>query len=273
MNKLAETISLHNGVEIPKIGFGTFRIPDGKEVIDAVKTALTIGYRHIDTASAYNNEIGVGKAIKESGIPRKEIFLVSKIGNADQGYESTLKAFEASLNRLHVDYLDTYLVHWPKPLSHDTWKAMEKLYKDGKIKAIGISNFMIHHLEPLLDVCEIVPMLNQVELHPQFPQDDIREFCSKHNIAIEAWAPLMQGKIFEIELMKELSKKYNKNIAQIALRWYYQLDIISLPKSSNPERIKSNIEIFDFEISDEDMEKIKTLKGERIGPHPDKINF
>jgi diketogulonate reductase-like aldo/keto reductase len=273
MNKLSETITLHNGVEIPKIGFGTFRIPDGKEVIDAVKTALQIGYRHIDTASAYNNETGIGKAIKESGIPRKDIFLVSKLKNSDQGYESTLNAFNDSINRLQVEYLDAYLIHWPKPLSQDTWKAMEKLYKEGKIKAIGISNFMIHHLQSLLETCEIIPMVNQVELHPQFPQDELREFCSKHNIAIESWGPLMQGKIFGIELMKEFSAKYKKTIAQIALRWLYQLDIIAIPKSSNPERIKNNVDIFDFELSKDDMEKIKTLKGDRIGPHPDKINF
>jgi diketogulonate reductase-like aldo/keto reductase len=273
MNKLTETLTLHNGVKIPKIGFGTFRIQDGKEVINAIKNALNVGYRHIDTASAYNNETGIGKAIKESEISRKDIFLVSKVLNADQGYESTLKAFEASINRLQVEYLDAYLIHWPKPLSNDTWKAMETLYKDGKIRAIGVSNFMIHHLETLLDKCEIVPMLNQIELHPQFPQEDLQNFCSKHNIIIEAWAPLMQGKIFNIELMKDLSKKYKKSIAQIALRWLYQLNIVSIPKSSNPERIKNNVAIFDFTLSDEDMERIKTLKGDRIGPHPDKINF
>jgi diketogulonate reductase-like aldo/keto reductase len=273
MNNLHRPIKLHNGVEIPRIGFGTFKIEDGNIVINAVKAALDSGYRLIDTASIYGNEKGVGRAIEESGIPREDISLATKVWNTDQGYESTLSAFDESLERLRTEYLDMYLIHWPKPLSIETWKAMEKLYKDGKVRAIGVSNFMIHHLEPLLASCEIIPMLNQVELHPQFPQDELREFCKKYNIVIESWGPLMQGRIFEVKLMKELSAKYNKTIAQVALRWHLQLGVISIPKSTKPERIKSNIDIFDFEISDEDMKRIESLKGDRIGAHPDKINF
>lgn len=273
MNNLQKTIKLNNGVSIPRIGFGTYLIENGDMVINSVKTALDTGYRLIDTASIYGNEKGVGKAIEESGIPREDIFLTSKVWNTDQGYESALAAFEESLQRLRTDYLDMYLIHWPKPLSGETWKAMEKLYKDGRVKAIGVSNFMIHHLELLLESCEIIPMVDQVELHPQFPQGKLREFCREHDIAVEAWAPLMKGKVFHIELMKELSEKNGKTIAQITLRWHYQLGHIAIPKSSKPERIRSNIDIFNFEISDEDMKQIEVLKGERIGPHPDKIDF
>jgi diketogulonate reductase-like aldo/keto reductase len=273
MNNLQKPMKLNNGIEIPRIGFGTFKIEDGNTVIDTVKIALDSGYRLIDTASIYGNEKGVGRAIEQSNIPREDIFLTSKIWNTDQGYESTFEAFEESLEKLKTDYLDLYLIHWPKPLSTETWNAMEKLYANGKIRAIGISNFMIHHIEPLLKECEIVPMVNQVELHPQFPQEKLRDFCKEHSIIIKSWGPLMQGRVFEVELMKELSQKYNKSIAQVTLRWHLQLGVISLPKSTKPERIKSNIGIFDFEISDEDMKRIETLKGDRIGIHPDKIDF
>lgn len=273
MSSLEESIKLRNGIEIPRIGFGTYLIEDGEPVIRAVKTALEAGYRLIDTASVYGNEKGVGRAIEESRVKREDIFLTSKVWNTEQGYKKTLTAFEHSLERLRTDYLDLYLIHWPKPISDDTWSALEELYRVGRAKAIGVSNFMIHHLEPLLESCEIIPMVDQVELHPQFPQYELREFCGEHDIIVEAWGPLMQGKIFDKELMKELSKKYNKTIAQITLRWHCQLGHVAIPKSSTPERIKSNIDIFDFEISDEDMKKIETLKGERIGGHPDKIDF
>ncbi len=273
MGNLQEPIRLRNGVAIPRIGFGTYLIEDGDMVSRAVKTALDVGYRLIDTASIYGNEKVVGRAIEESDISREDIFLTSKVWNSEQGYESTLRAFEASLERLKTDYLDLYLIHWPKPISEKTWKALEKIYKNGKVKAIGVSNFMIHHLEPLLESCEISPMVDQVELHPQFPQGKLRAFCREQDIVVEAWGPLMQGKVFHVELMKELSEKYGKTIAQITLRWHYQLGHVAIPKSSKPERIRSNIDIFDFEISDEDMKRIETLKGERIGAHPDKINY
>ncbi len=272
MSNLEESIELRNGIPIPRIGFGTYLIEDEEPVIHAVSTAINAGYRLIDTASIYGNEKGVGSAVEESDIPREEIFLTSKVWNTEQGYENTLGAFKASLKRLKTDYLDLYLIHWPKPVSDETWKALEKLYKAGNVKAIGVSNFMIHHLETLLESCEITPMVDQVELHPQFPQEELRSFCKEHEIVVEAWGPLMQGKIFDKELMKELSMKYNKTIAQITLRWHYQLGHVAIPKSSIPERIKANIDIFDFEISDEDIKRIETLKGDRIGAHPDKIN-
>jgi diketogulonate reductase-like aldo/keto reductase len=199
---------------------------------------LKLGYRHIDTAAIYENEEAVGVGIKESKVPREEIFLTSKVWNDDQGYENTLKAFDLSLKKLGTNYLDLYLIHWPKTLNKDTWRAMEKLYKEGKIKAIGVSNFKVHHLEDLLETAEIVPMVNQVEYHPQFPQTETHEFCKEHNIQLEAWGPLMQGKIFNIELMKELSSKYGKTIAQIALKWDLQMGVVTIPKSVTPSRIK-----------------------------------
>lgn len=264
--------TLHNGVKMPWLGFGTFKITEEGQVEKAVLEALKVGYRHIDTAAIYGNEEGVGKAIKESGVKREEIFLTSKVWNGDQGYDSTLKAFEASLKRLGTDYLDLYLIHWPKPLNKETWRALEKLYKEKRVRAIGVSNFKVHHLEELLESCEIVPMVNQVEYHPQFPQTEVLEFCKKHNIQLEAWGPLMQGKIFGIPLMKELSEKYNKTISQIALRWDIQTGVVTIPKSVTPERIKENADIFDFEISQEDMERIAELNtGERIGRDPDDV--
>lgn len=275
MKNLLESMELSNGIRIPKLGFGTFKVENGEETVNSVKHALKVGYRHIDTARIYDNEESVGLGIKESGVSRKDIFLVTKVWNSDLGYEKTKTAFYKSLERLQTDYLDLYLIHWPKEKEKNigAWKAMEELYKEGKIKAIGVSNFNIHHLEELMKEAEIMPMINQVELHPQFPQDALREFCLKNNIAVEAWGPLMQGKIFEIDLIKNLAQKYKKTVSQIALRWHYQLGIITIPKSIKVERIIENADIFDFEISKDDMIKIEALKGERIGPDPDTISF
>jgi len=265
---------LSNNVKMPVLGFGTFKVEDGKQTADAVRQALEIGYRHIDAAAIYNNEEGVGQGIKESGVPREEIFLTSKVWNTDQGYENTLKAFEVSLEKLGTDYLDLYLIHWPKDLSKETWKALEKLYKDGRVKAIGVSNFKEHHLKEIMKDAEINPMVNQVEFHPQLAQPELLKLCKANGIQVVAWGPLMQGKIFKVELMKELAKKYNKTIAQITLRWDIQSGVVTIPKSTNPVRIKGNSEIFDFEITKEDMQRISILNtGERIGPDPDKIDF
>lgn len=262
-------ITLNNGIKMPQLGYGTFK-SSNEEAEAGVLSAIKNGYRHIDTASYYGNENGVGKGIKKSGMAREDIFLVSKVWPEDYGYEKTLNAFDKTLNELQTDYLDLYLIHWPKPLNKETWRAMEKLYNDKRIKAIGVSNFTEAHLQELLDSSDVIPTINQVELHPQFPQKPLHDFCNKNNIRIEAWGPLMQGRIFQIDLMKELSKKYNKSVAQIALRWHIQSDIITIPKSVNPERIKANMEIFDFKISGEDMKKIEILNtGERIGMDPD----
>lgn len=263
---------LNNGVKMPWVGFGTFRIKDENTAISSVKEALRLGYRHIDTAAIYGNEGAVGEAIKESKVKREDIFLTSKLWNSEHDYDRALKAFDESLKKLGTDYLDLYLIHWPGKSNKDAWKALEKLYKDGRIKAIGVSNFKVHHLEELINECDIVPTVNQVEYHPEYPQTELHEFCKKHKIQLEAWGPLMQGKIFEIPLMKELSDKYGKTISQIALKWDLQMGVVTIPKSSTKARIKENMSLYDFEISEEDMKKIEELNiGKRIGPDPDLI--
>ncbi|AXT58777.1 aldo/keto reductase [Aquimarina sp. AD1] len=269
------TFRLHNGIEMPYFGLGVYLSDNDKEVIDAVQWALEEGYRHIDTASIYKNEEGVGTAILNSSVPRDEIFVVSKVWNADQGYESTLKAFEKSLQRLQLNYLDLYLIHWPVEGKYiETWKALEKLYKDGVIKAIGVSNFLEHHLENLMETSEIKPMVNQMEFHPYLVQQDLIDFCNKHHIQYEAWSPMMQGKIFELSILDSLSEKYNKTAAQIVLRWNLQKGVITIPKSSKKHRIIDNANLFDFELSKEDINYIDSLdKHHRLGPDPDNFNF
>ncbi len=264
--------SLYNGVDIPIIGYGTFKI-DNDTARKSVCAALEKGYRHIDTASFYGNEKGVGLGIRDSGIPREEIFLTSKVWNNEQGFSPAQAAFEATLKRLDTEYLDLYLVHWPKELTLETWSAMEILYGEGKARSIGVSNFKIHHLQEVLDHGDIVPMVNQVELHPQYPQKRLRKFCEKFDIVVESWAPLMRGKIFSIPLFQELSEKYRKTIPQIVLRWHYQMGLVSLAKTTSPERMEENRDIFDFELSSDDMKLFESVKGDRIGPDPDSITF
>ncbi|NQT58708.1 MAG: aldo/keto reductase [Bacteroidetes bacterium] len=273
MSNLRETVKLSNGVEIPRIGFGTFKIDDGDDVKSAVLSALKTGYRHIDTAAIYGNEKGVGEAIRESGIARNELFVTSKLWNSDQGYESTLRAFDKSLELLGMDYLDLYLIHWPKAFNKESWRALIKLYNDKRVRAVGVSNFKGKHLDEIIDDSGIVPMVNQVELHPRFNQKEIRDYCAQKNIVVEAWGPLMQGKIFSEPLFIELAEQYGKTIAQVALRWHYQLDVVTLPKSVKPERMQDNVEIFDFSISDGDMNRIAALSPGRVGPDPDTITF
>ncbi|NAY91598.1 aldo/keto reductase [Muricauda sp. JGD-17] len=272
---LQGTFQLHNGVEMPYFGLGVYLSKDGKEVINAVKNALDHGYRHIDTASIYNNEEGVGEGIKQSTVDRKDVFLVSKVWNTDQGYDSTLKAFDASLERLGTDYLDLYLIHWPKgEKSKETWKAMERLYDEKRVRAIGISNFLKHHIEDLLPDAKIVPMVNQMEFHPYLVQQELIDFCHSIGIQYEAWSPLMQGNIFDLDTMKELAKKYNKTIAQIVLRWDLQKGVITIPKSSKKERILSNADLFDFEIESNDIRLLDSLNcDKRFGPDPDNFDF
>lgn len=250
---------------------------DGKEVVEAVKSAIELGYRHIDTASFYGNEEGVGKAIKESDIPREDLFITTKVWNDEQGYENTLEAFDRSLNKLGLDYIDLYLIHWPVPGKFtDTWKALEKLYKDGKVKAIGVSNFLPHHLEELMKDAEITPMVNQIELHPELHQQQTREFCAANGIQVEAWSPLAKGKYFDAPVLKELAEKYEKTPAQIILRWDFQNDIVAIPKSTNKDRQQQNADIFDFELTEEEIKRIDELnldeKG-RTGPHPDEFDY
>jgi methylglyoxal/glyoxal reductase len=272
---ISSTTKLNNGVEMPWFGLGVFRAEEGSEVEIAVKVALENGYRSIDTAAVYQNEGGVGNAIRESAVPREEIFLTSKVWNSDQGYDSTFRAFEESLEKLQTNYLDLYLIHWPKgKLSVETWKAMEELYKKEKIRAIGVSNFLIHHLEDFLPECNVVPAVNQVEFHPELMQPELLEYCQNKNIQPEAWSPIMKGKVLDIPVLQALAAKYQKTPVQIVLRWDIQKGVVTIPKSVKPERIISNADIFDFELSAEDMAKIDRLdKIKRIGFHPDEIPF
>lgn len=269
------SFKLHNNVEMPYLGLGTYQADNEQEVVDAIKYALEIGYRHIDTASVYKNEEGVGRGITEGHIARKELFVVSKVWNADQGYERTLKAFEVSLKRLSLDYLDLYLIHWPVVEKYkDTWRALEKLYKEKRIRAIGVSNFMQHHLEDLLQSSEVVPMVNQMEFHPFLVQQGLINFCNSNEIQYEGWSPFMQGKLFELDFCDALEKKYNKSKAQLILRWNLQKGVVTIPKSVHEKRIRSNADIFDFEISNEDMAYLDSLdRGERSGEDPDNFSF
>jgi diketogulonate reductase-like aldo/keto reductase len=266
---------LNNGLEMPWLGFGVFKMSDGQEVGQAVRYALETGYRSIDTASVYHNERGVGKAIRESGIPREDIFLTTKVWNEDQRKKRAMAAFEESLERLGTEYVDLYLVHWPvKGCYQETWQVMEEIYQSGRAKAIGVSNFQIHHLEGILRDSQTVPSVNQVEFHPFLVQPELLEFCHSHKIQIEAWSPLMQGQIVTEPVVQKLAKKYAKTPAQIALRWDLQHEVVTIPKSSHPSRIAENAQIFDFQLSQADMSVLDALdEGKRIGPDPDNFNF
>ena len=267
--------TLSNGVKMPYFGLGVFQVSDGHEVVKSVKDALEAGYRHIDTAALYGNEAGVGKAIAESNVAREDVFVTTKVWNSDQGYNQTLKAFETSLKKLNFDYVDLYLIHWPvKNKYKDTWRAIEHLYKDGRVKAIGVSNFLKHHLEDLLQSAEIVPMTNQMEFHPYLVQQELIDFCKANDIQYEAWSPLMQGRVLSVENLQKIAGKYNKSAVQLVLRWNLQKGVVTIPKSIKKERIISNADIFDFEISSEDMNLIDSLdRGQRVGADPDNFNF
>ena len=270
MNHIQDSVTLSNGVEMPWFGIGVYKVEDGEEVKRAVHAALNAGYRSIDTAAFYHNEEGVGQAIRESGIPRDELFITTKVWNDDQGYEETLRAFETSRKKLGIDIIDLYLIHWPVGGKYvDTWKAMEKLYHEGKVRAIGVSNFNIDHLEDLMRHTKVKPAINQVELHPRLIQRELHEFCKKHGIQIEAWSPLGRARIFGDPVLVQLAEKYGKTQAQIILRWELQNEIITIPKSVTPDRIRENAKVFDFELSEEDIRKIDGLNAdERFGANP-----
>lgn len=274
---------LNNNYKIPNIGFGTFRTPSGEETEKSVIDAIKSGYRHIDCAAAYGNEKSVGEAIRKSGVAREELFVTSKLWNDDKGYENTLAAFNRTLEDLQLDYLDLYLIHWPiakasknnwQEANSESWRALEKLYKQGKVKAIGVSNFLSHHLDPLLKTVKIKPMVNQIEIHPGMLQEETVKFCEENNILVEAWAPFSNGQIFNNPVLNEIADQYKKSVAQISLRWIIQKGIIPLPKSVTPERIKNNLDVFDFEIKAQDVEKIDRLTDcGSSGLHPDEVDF
>ncbi|OKI00798.1 oxidoreductase [Streptomyces sp. CB02923] len=269
-------ITLNNGVAMPQLGYGVWQVPDD-EAFSAVGTALEAGYRSIDTAAIYGNEEGTGKALAASGIARDELFVTTKLWNDDQGYDSTLRAFDTSLAKLGLEYVDLYLIHWPMPAKGtfvDTYRAFEKIYEEGRAKAIGVSNFHPAHLERLLGETSVVPAVNQIELHPQLQQSEARAFHARHGIATEAWSPLGQGK----DLLKDatvtgLAEKYGRTPAQIVLRWHLQLGNVVIPKSVTPSRIKENFDVFGFALDDADMAALAGLdSGTRLGPDPDTMN-
>lgn len=282
MNSISDSYVLSNGYKIPCVGFGTWKLDESDSTVDTIKTAIDCGYRHIDTAYSYYNEKSVGKAIRSCGLKREDLFVTTKLGNGSHGYEKTLKEFEISMNNLDIDYVDLYLIHWPRPLSirdswrehnEGSWKAFEELYKAGKIKAIGVSNFLDTHLDAILETATIAPMVNQLELHPRYVQTDVVQYCKDRRMIVEAWSPLIKGDFIHPVLV-EIASKYNKSVAQILLGWSIQQGFLPLPKSSNKERMIENSNIFDFKLSDEDLEAMKVLETlGRTGAHPDTAEF
>ena len=274
--------TLSNGVEMPGIGFGTWKAKDGETAYDSIIEALKAGYRHIDTAAMYINEASVGKAVKECGLKREDIFVTSKVWNKNRGYEKTLAAFEKTLATMELDYLDLYLIHWPAiPLQFEdwdeinlgTWKAMIELYKAGKIKAIGVANFYPKHLESLMKT-EVPPMVNQIEYHPGYTQDDVVKYCQENGIVVQGWSPLGNGAVLGSEFLAEIAAKYNKSVAQICIRYAVQNGIVPLPKSVTPSRIAANLDVYDFEISEEDMKAIAAMPETGFsGWNPNEVDF
>ncbi len=270
---LKSTVTLAGGVEIPWVGFGVFQTPPGEVTYRSVLTALEAGYRAVDTASYYQNEEDVGRAVRDGEVPREEIFVTTKVWNEEQGYENTLQAFRASKKRLGLEVVDLYLVHWPvKGKFLDTWRAMEKLQRDGEVRAIGVSNFLVHHLEELLQRAEIRPAINQVEFHPFLLQPELMAFCRQAKIQLEAWSPLTRGRYLDHPVIAEVASARGRSPAQVLLRWDLQHRVVTLPRSTKKEHILENARVFDFELSAEEMRKLDGLdEGRRVGPHPDEF--
>ena len=280
MNSVQDRIALQNGVQLPCVGYGTWRVPDSDTAVRSVETAIAVGYRHIDTAAIYQNEISVGKAVRNSGVDRSQLFVTSKVWNTERGYEKTMAAFEETLGRLGMDYLDLYLIHWPatkgdwQELNRDTWRALEELYETGKVRAIGVSNFLVKHLEPLMADAKVKPMVDQIEFHPGYMQKETLDYCQKNGVQVEAWSPLARGRVFGEGVLFSIAKAHGKSVAQVCLRWCLQNGVVPLPKSVTPERIKENAELFDFELTAEEMEKINAMpQAGWSGHHPDLISF
>lgn len=270
MKKPTDCYKLSNGVQIPCLGFGTWQTPDGDVAVSSVRCAIEAGYRHIDTAQAYENEESVGQGIRESGIPREELFITTKLWNQNHSYELALKTFDESMKKLGLDYLDLFLIHWPNPIAFrdhwqkanaDSWKAMEKLYEEGRIRAIGVSNFRPHHLDELAKTANIAPMVNQIRLCPGDTEDEVVDYCRAHGLLLEAYSPMGTGKIFSVPEMQALAEKYQRSIAQICIRWSLQRGYLPLPKSVTPARIQENLRVFDFELEDKDVQMIADLNG------------
>jgi diketogulonate reductase-like aldo/keto reductase len=268
---LADTVDIANGVAMPRLGLGTYKSTPGDETRVAVLAALQLGYRAIDTAALYGNEQSVGQAIRDSGIPREEIFVTTKVWDSDQGFDSTLAAFERSTGQLGLGYVDLYLVHWPvRGMGRATWRAMEQLLARRCVRAIGVCNHLVHHLEELLDFAKVPPSVNQVEFHPRLQQPELQEFCASEGIRLEAWAPIMRGGVFHIPELLEVAERHHKTAAQVTVRWILQKDIVAIPKSIHAERIAENANVFDFALDSNEMALMDSLdRGERIGPHPD----
>ncbi|WP_368487194.1 aldo/keto reductase [Spiroplasma sp. DGKH1] len=270
---LEQKLKLNNGTQIPIIGLGTYKLTDEQETYQAVLTALKNGYRHLDTAQYYGNEVIIGKAIKDSGVPRAEIFITSKIWNSDHDYEKALKQVDEILERLQLDYLDLCLIHWPTPKRLECYRALEEQYQAGKLKAIGVSNFEVSHLEELLQHCKVKPMVNQIELHPGLNNSEVLAYCRSHQIVVESWSTMMQGKASEVPVIVEIAKKHNKNVGQVCLKWAIQQEIVVLPKSSHEERIISNAQLDNFWLDDSDMYSLFTIPEQRLGPDPNNFDF
>ncbi len=275
VHHIADTVELNNGVRMPWFGLGVYKAQEGEEVEQAVRLALSLGYRSVDTAALYGNEAGVGRAVRDSGVARDEIFLTTKVWNSDQGYDATLDAFAKSRERLGVDYVDLYLIHWPvKEKYRETWRALEKLYEDGLIRAIGVSNFQIHHLQEIEHISSVVPAVNQVECHPFLSQAPLREYCHRRGVRLEAWAPLMRGAALQNPVVLDIASAHGRTPAQVVLRWSLQHEVIIIPKSVTAARIHENAGIFDFVLTADEMSRVDALnRDQRTGPDPDDFDF
>lgn len=274
------TVTLNNGLRMPLVGYGVFRVPEGEDLAEAVKTAIAKGYRSIDTAQVYRNEESVGRgiraAIEEGLVTREELFITSKVWNDGLSYEETLAAYDSSLEKIGLDYLDLYLVHWPGIDTNyvDVYKALEKIYQDGRVRSIGVSNFHVHHLEKLLKETTVIPVINQIEFHPHLTQEEVRAYCTDKDIQVEAWSPLMNGALLEEALIQELASKYGKTPAQIVLRYDVQHNVVTIPKTMTATRMVENLDVFDFTLTDGEMAQLDALNdGLRCGPDPEKFNF
>jgi len=273
IRSLADRVPLNNGTAMPRLGFGTYKSPPGPEVESAVRAAIDVGYCGIDTAALYRNEASIGRVLRESALPREDVFVATKVWNEDQGYDATFRAFDASLHRLGLEYVDLYLVHWPKPsLMRDTWRAMEEIAASGRARAIGVCNHLIHHLETLASFSTVTPAVNQVEHHPYLQQPALREYCHANGIVMQAWAPVMRGRSCREPMLVEIAEAHGKTAAQVSIRWILQHGVTTIPKSVHAERIQENADVFDFALSAEEMRAIDCLdRHERLGPDPDKF--